>query len=147
MGEGRLQEIPTMAPSALMPLAADPFQDWGGSFFRRAKATRSTARSLKNPDVPLGEHWHEELQRKRGVTRLKRSWKRAQAPFQRLRFAEVGAAEATLMAAAGHVSRRTMEHYSHVRKAAKRDALAKLESGLMTLPASQAPEPASKFLN
>jgi hypothetical protein len=38
-----------------------------------------------------------------------------------------------------------MEHYSHIRKAAKREALAKLESGLMTLPTIKAPEPDSKF--
>lgn len=31
----------------------------------------------------------------------------------------------------GHMSRRMLEHYSHVRMAAKRTALDKLESGLM----------------
>jgi len=35
------------------------------------------------------------------------------------------------MAIAGHMSRRMLEHYSHVRMAAKRAALAKLASGLM----------------
>jgi integrase len=45
--------------------------------------------------------------------------------------AEAGAADATLMALAGHMSRRMLEHYSHVRMAAKRTELAKLESGLM----------------
>jgi len=34
-------------------------------------------------------------------------------------------------AVAGHMSRRMLEHYSHVRVAAKRTALEKLESGLM----------------
>ena len=73
-------------------------------------------------------------------------WKRAAAPFQGLRFhdlrhqaitemAEAGASDATLMAVAGHLSRRMLEHYSHVRMAAKRAALDKLESGLIGGPA------------
>jgi integrase len=45
--------------------------------------------------------------------------------------AEAGASDATLMGVAGHRSRRMLEHYSHVRMAAKRKALEKLESGLM----------------
>jgi hypothetical protein len=49
--------------------------------------------------------------------------------------AEAGAADATLMAVAGHMSRRMLEHYSHVRMAAKRTVLDKLESGLMGGPA------------
>jgi len=68
--------------------------------------------------------------------------KRAEAALRGLRFhdlrhqaitemAETGASDATLMAIAGHMSRRMMEHYSHVRMAAKRTALDKLESGLM----------------
>src|SRR5262245_60357670 len=69
-------------------------------------------------------------------------WKRAASPFRGLRFhdlrhqaitemAEGGAPDATMMAVAGHMSRRMLEHYSHVRMAAKRTALDKLESGLM----------------
>jgi integrase len=45
--------------------------------------------------------------------------------------AETGASDATLMAVAGHMSRKMLEHYSHVRMATKRAALDKLESGLM----------------
>jgi integrase len=70
------------------------------------------------------------------------AWKRAAEPYSRLRFhdlrhqaitelAEAGASDATLMAVAGHMSRRMLEHYSHVRMAAKRTVLDKLESGLM----------------
>lgn len=70
------------------------------------------------------------------------AWKRAAAPLRGLRFhdlrhqaitemAEGGASDATMMAVAGHMSRRMLEHYSHVRMAAKRTALDKLESGLM----------------
>src|SRR5262245_31626114 len=48
--------------------------------------------------------------------------------------AEAGASDATLMAVAGHMSRRMLEHRSHVRMAAKRMVLDKLESGLMDKP-------------
>jgi integrase len=77
------------------------------------------------------------------------AWKRAAVPLRGLRFhdlrhqaitemAEGGASDATLMAVAGHMSRRMLEHYSHVRMAAKRTALDKLESGLMgTVPPKQ----------
>ena len=36
-----------------------------------------------------------------------------------------------MMALAGHMSPRMLEHYSHMRMAAKRTVLDKLESGLM----------------
>ena len=45
--------------------------------------------------------------------------------------AEAAASDATMMAVAGHMSRRMLEPYSHVRMATKRSALDKLESGLM----------------
>lgn len=54
--------------------------------------------------------------------------------------AEAGASDATLMAVAGHMSRRMLEHYSHVRMAAKRTALEKLESGLMGPSPTSQPE-------
>ena len=46
--------------------------------------------------------------------------------------AEAGAPDATLMAIAGHMTRRMLEHYSHVRMKAKREAVEKLSSGLMS---------------
>ena len=46
--------------------------------------------------------------------------------------AEAGAPDATLMAIAGHMSRRMLEHYSHVRMKAKREAVEKISSGLMS---------------
>jgi integrase len=69
----------------------------------------------------------------------------ASAAFAGLRFhdlrhqaitelAEAGASEATLMALAGHLSRAMMEHYSHVRMAAKRVAVDGLATGLMQTP-------------
>jgi integrase len=48
--------------------------------------------------------------------------------------AEAGATDATIMAVAGHMDRAMMEHYSHMRMAAKRDVLDKLSSGLMGIP-------------
>ncbi|MBS1829165.1 MAG: site-specific integrase [Acidobacteria bacterium] len=51
--------------------------------------------------------------------------------------AEAGASDATIMAVAGHIDRAMMEHYSHVRMAAKRDVLTKLESGLMEIPVAE----------
>ena len=48
--------------------------------------------------------------------------------------AEAGAPDATLMAVAGHLSREMMEHYSHVRMAAKPEALDKLPGGLISHP-------------
>jgi integrase len=43
------------------------------------------------------------------------------------RLAEAGVPEQTLMAIAGHVSREMLEHYSHVRMQAKREAVAALD--------------------
>lgn len=71
--------------------------------------------------------------------------KAAAAPFMCFRFhdlrhqaitelSEAGASDSTLMAMAGHLTRDMLEHYSHVRMAAKRDAVAKLERGLITAP-------------
>ncbi len=48
--------------------------------------------------------------------------------------AEAGAADATLMAITGHLTREMLEHYSHVRMEAKRAAVEKLSSGLMQKP-------------
>jgi integrase len=44
------------------------------------------------------------------------------------RLAEAGVPDQTLMAIAGHVSREMLEHYSHIRMAAKREAVAALEA-------------------
>lgn len=85
------------------------------------------------------------------------AWKREVMPFQGLRFhdlrhqaitemAETGASDATLMAVAGHLSRRLLQHYSHVRMAAKRTALDKLESRLMGGPPVES-QPALRKVN
>jgi integrase len=88
--------------------------------------------------------------------------KRAMLPFinangQRLRFhdlrhqaitelAEAGAPDATIEALAGHLSREMLEHYSHVRMAAKRAALDRLAGGLMRPPTGEQ-KPASEAVN
>ena len=88
----------------------------------------------------------EVLKARQGVRAGIRAWKLASGPLRGLRFhdlrhqaitelAEAGASDATMMAVAGHMSRRMLEHYSHVRMATKRTALDKLESGLMGSPA------------
>jgi len=59
--------------------------------------------------------------------------------------AEAGASDATIMALAGHLDRAMMEHYSHVRMAAKREVLNKLESGLMEAAPVAAEPPAEKL--
>ncbi len=44
------------------------------------------------------------------------------------KLAEAGVPDQTLMAIAGHVTREMLEHYSHIRMAAKRDAVAALDA-------------------
>jgi integrase len=77
----------------------------------------------------------------------KANWRRAAAPFAGLRFhdlrhqaitelAEAGAQDSVIQSLAGHMSKRMLDHYSHIRRAAKRDATDKLSGGLMN------PEPA-----
>jgi integrase len=91
------------------------------------KLVRETARRAGR------EAAREALDSGRGLRGAIAAWKRAAAPFRGLRFhdlrhqaitemAEAGASDATLMAVAGHMSRRMLEHYSHVRMAAKRTA-------------------------
>ena len=89
----------------------------------------------------------QALKQEQSIQAAIAAWKRATAPIRGLRFhdlrhqaitemAEAGASDATLMAVAGHMSRRMLEHYSHVRMAAKRTALEKLESNLMGGPSA-----------
>jgi integrase len=97
----------------------------------------------------------DALAERRGIRAAIAAWRRAEAPLRGLRFhdlrhqaitemAETGASDATLMAVAGHMSRRMLEHYSHVRMAAKRTALDKLESGLMGGPIVETQSAAGK---
>lgn len=88
----------------------------------------------------------------KGLAGAIKAWRTAAEPFRGFRFhglrhqaitelAETGAPDATIMALAGHLSREMMEHYSHVRMAAKRTALDQLSTGLIQ---SQAEKDASE---
>jgi integrase len=92
----------------------------------------------------------------KGISRAIGAWRLAAKPFRGLRFhdlrhqaitelAEAGATDATLMAVSGHLSREMLEHYSHVRMAAKREAVEKLSGGLIGPPPSQ-PKPGVETL-
>jgi hypothetical protein len=48
-----------------------------------------------------------------------------------MELSEGGASDATMMSVSGHLSKRMLEHYSHVRMAAKRSAVDALGGGLM----------------
>jgi integrase len=56
------------------------------------------------------------------------------------KLAEGDASDATIMAVAGHLSREMMEHYSHVRMAAKRKAVEAIPS---YIPSEETPATAS----
>jgi integrase len=115
------------------------------------KLVRETARRVGR------EAAQQALESGKGLRGAISAWKQAAAPIRGLRFhdlrhqaitemAEAGASDATLMAVAGHMSRRMLEHYSHGRMAAKRSALEKLESGLMGGPSATS-QPESRRAN
>jgi integrase len=83
---------------------------------RPQKSWRSAWRSLTSAAGLKGHRFHDL--RHQAVTEM----------------AEAGAPDATIKAVAGHIDQTMMEHYSHVRMAAKRDVLEKLASGLMGIP-------------
>lgn len=113
-----------------------PQKSWRTAWRKLVRETaRQAGRAAARDALDLG----------RGLRAAITAWKQAAAPFKGLRFhdlrhqaitemAEAGASDATLMAVAGHMSRRMLEHYSHVRMTAKRTVLDKLESGLMGKP-------------
>jgi integrase len=86
---------------------------------RPQKSWRSAWRSLTRAAGLTGYRFHDL--RHQAITEM----------------AEAGAPDATIKAVAGHIDQTMMEHYSHVRMAAKRDVLEKLASGLMGTPAAE----------
>ncbi len=82
------------------------------------------------------------LRNQRRISGAKAAWRQAAAPFIGFRFhdlrhqavtelAEAGAPDSVIEAIAGHMSKRMVDHYSHVRMAAKREAVDGLPGGLM----------------
>lgn len=103
---------------------------------RHQKTWRSAWRSLvKEAGRRAGRQAAgEALEAGRGLRAAIAAWKRAASSFRGVRFhdlrhhaitklAESQASDATIMSLAGHLSREMMEHYSHVRKDAKRKAV------------------------
>lgn len=91
--------------------SGDPVQGTGFDFTQPMQTWRTAWRSLtKKANLP-GLRFHDL--RHHCITKL----------------AEAGVPDQTLMAIAGHVSREMLEHYSHIRMQAKRDAVARLELG------------------
>lgn len=82
------------------------------------------------------------------ISEAKAAWRDAAARFKGLRFhdlrhqaitelAEAGAADSVIQSLAGHLSKKMLDHYSHVRMAAKREAVDALADGLMTEPSDR----------
>ncbi len=82
-------------------------------FTRPQKSIRSAWRNLTKAAGLKGFRFHDL--RHQAITEL----------------SEGGASDATMMAVSGHLSKRMLEHYSHVRMAAKRTAIDALGGGLM----------------
>lgn len=96
------------------------------------ESTRQAARTAAAAALKAGQ----------GIRGGLRAWRQAAATFEGLRFhdlrhqaitemAEAGAPDSVIQALAGHLSKRMMDHYSHVRLAAKRDITDRLAGGLM----------------
>jgi integrase len=123
--------------------------------YRSKKANRGTGYDPTQPQKTWRTAWRalvRETGRRAGREAAKQSveagngwragiaaWRGAAASFRGLRFhdlrhlavtklAESEASDATIMAIAGHMSREMMEHYSHVRAAAKRKAVDAIRS-------------------
>jgi integrase len=85
----------------------------------------------------------EALEARRGLRAAIAAWKRAAAPLTGMRFhdlrhlaitklAESEASDQTIMSIAGHMDRAMLEHYSHIRAAAKRKAVDAIRSYVPT---------------
>jgi len=87
----------------------DPSKDSGYDFTKPQKTWRTAWRRLTKKADPPGLRFHDL--RHHCITKL----------------AEAGVPDQTLMSISGHISREMLEHYSHIRMQAKRDAVAALE--------------------
>lgn len=108
---------------------------------RPQKTWRSAWRSLVREAARRAgrEAARDALQAGRGLRASITAWKRAAAAFAGMRFhdlrhlaitklAESEASDQTIMSIAGHLDRSMLEHYSHIRAAAKRKAVDAIRS-------------------
>lgn len=79
-----------------------------------------------NPEKPMGK-WQSAWESAKESSGVNCRWHDLRHTFIS-RLAEGQASDATIMSLAGHLSRKMMEKYSHVRNEAKRDAIAALDS-------------------
>jgi integrase len=117
-------------PAALFrhTLKTDPVQGSGFDFTKPMQSWRTAWRNLTYEAKLSGLRFHDL--RHHCITKL----------------AEAGVPDQTLMSISGHLNRQMLEHYSHIRMQAKRDAVAVLER--RPAQAEPAPEvvPAKKML-
>jgi integrase len=92
---------------------------------------------LINPEIPISS-WKAAWTRARATAKVSCRWHDMRHTFVS-RMAEGQASDATIMALSGHLSRKMMERYSHVRGEAKRSAIAVLDMPLIHSPAPQGP--------
>lgn len=99
------------------------------------EAGRRAGRQAAKQAVEAGQGWRAALA----------AWRRASAPFRGLRFddlrhlaitklAESEASDQTITSIAGHLNRSMLEHYSHIRAAAKRKAVQAIRSYVPAAP-------------
>jgi len=109
----------------------------------------------KNAGKPSGDHFvfprgaHKKFDATKSVTSFKTAWNRVRreakvsARFHDLRhtlitkLAETGAGDETIMGIAGHVSRRMLSRYAHIRTEAKRKALESIVKTTAAIPVVQ----------
>ena len=133
-----IRRVSTKNDSGVRPVPLNDTALWAAArLLERAKALGAT-----EPD-----HYLFPACQRRQIdpTRPQTTWRTAwrnltrEAGLQGLRFhdlrhhcitriAEAGVPEQTLMAISGHVSKQMLEHYSHIRMQAKRDAVKAIDS-------------------
>jgi integrase len=134
-GEGRIVPLSDTAANAL--------QEWRGNFpgaipahyvfpaeRYRLSGAEGAARGkvipyMTNPEKPIGS-WKTAWTTARRESKVSCRWHDMRHCFVS-HMAESQASDATIMALAGHLSRKMMERYSHTRAEAKRDAIAVLD--------------------